>query len=628
MSVPNPVNGHEAQLDNACDLWARGLSVIPVEPRGKRPALPSWEPFQHRQPTDEELTKWFGNGKRYNVGIVCGAVSGVVAVDLDGPEAIRWADKHLPPTPMRTRTGKGEHRFYRHGGGTIRNRVRLDTGDPKVAVDVRADNGYVVGPGSVHESGTVYERLGDWTVPVDALPLFNPAWIARPTPQAASQTARAASPAPQTVLDRTDRLRQARAYLEAVPTAVEGQGGDADTYRAACKLVRGFDLSDDEAFDLLSEWNARCAPPWSERELRTKIDGARKYGDEPIGGRLHQRTSSVTPFPSKAGTVPDAAKPDTTRALVLLNDVDLLNRPAPPALVDGCLFQTGFAALIAGSGEFKTFLAVLLSVCIASGKAWLGRRIVAPGPVVYVCGEGNLTPRIRAAKTAMGLPLDEAIGVWTIPNAINLMDVAAVAQFIEAVRHLRPVLIVIDTLARCMWAGDENSAQDMGTLVAHVDLIRRETGAAVLLLHHTRKDGASERGSGALRGAADTMLQLSRVDDVAHLDCSKQKEAPPFDTVTLKLVPVPGTDSCTLRLESDVLPSTQLTTTQQRMLTALRTSFLQDGASVAEWRATLPDVSERTFYRARKTLTDMGYIAPRGQRVVWTGKEPADGSAN
>ena len=48
--------------------------------------------------------------------------------------------------------------------------------------------------------------------------------------------------------------------------------------------MRGFELSDDEALAVLNEWNWRCEPPCSERELRDKIARARRYGKEQIGG--------------------------------------------------------------------------------------------------------------------------------------------------------------------------------------------------------------------------------------------------------------------------------------------------------------------------------------------------------
>ena len=156
------------QLDDVTPLAERGLSIIPVKFRDKRPAT-RWKPFQSRHPNRAELQGWFDNGGNLNAGIVTGKISGVVVVDLDSPEAIAWADANLPPTAMATKTPRGEHRFFRHPGRPIRNKARVKTGELQLAIDIRADGGYVVAPGSVHESGAIYERAGTWP-PVDELP--------------------------------------------------------------------------------------------------------------------------------------------------------------------------------------------------------------------------------------------------------------------------------------------------------------------------------------------------------------------------------------------------------------------------------------------------------------------------
>jgi hypothetical protein len=87
-------------------------------------------------------------------------------------------------------------------------------------------------------------------------------------------------------LPATRSVERARAFLQCVDPAVTGQQGDLRTFRVCCRIVRGFDLSDDEAVRALSEWNARCEPPWSERELRQKVTNARRYGRELQGGLL------------------------------------------------------------------------------------------------------------------------------------------------------------------------------------------------------------------------------------------------------------------------------------------------------------------------------------------------------
>ncbi len=76
--------------------------------------------------------------------------------------------------------------------------------------------------------------------------------------------------------DIARRIERGRRYLGRVPGAIAGQGGHAATFRVALAMVRGFDLPEDVAYGVIAEWNQRCEPPWSERELRHKIaDAAR-----------------------------------------------------------------------------------------------------------------------------------------------------------------------------------------------------------------------------------------------------------------------------------------------------------------------------------------------------------------
>jgi hypothetical protein len=79
-------------------------------------------------------------------------------------------------------------------------------------------------------------------------------------------------------------LERARRYAARIEPAIAGQHGDLHTFRVCCRIVRGFALSDEEALVVLSEWNSRCEPPWTERELLDKIGRARRYGREAIGG--------------------------------------------------------------------------------------------------------------------------------------------------------------------------------------------------------------------------------------------------------------------------------------------------------------------------------------------------------
>jgi hypothetical protein len=76
------------------------------------------------------------------------------------------------------------------------------------------------------------------------------------------------------IADHNSVMGRAQAYLAKLPGAIAGQGGHDSTFRAACILIEGFGLSVDDAFPLLAEWNVTCQPPWTERDLRHKLESA------------------------------------------------------------------------------------------------------------------------------------------------------------------------------------------------------------------------------------------------------------------------------------------------------------------------------------------------------------------
>src|SRR5206468_3487336 len=113
-------------VDVARALVAEGRSVIPVDPRTKRPAIKKWEPFQTRPPTDDELEAWFGGGnpKRHGVGVVTGRISGLVVIDGDGGRKNghrRQGPRELkrlgvPATRWRRTPHGGVHALFEHPG--------------------------------------------------------------------------------------------------------------------------------------------------------------------------------------------------------------------------------------------------------------------------------------------------------------------------------------------------------------------------------------------------------------------------------------------------------------------------------------------------------------------------------
>lgn len=73
--------------------------------------------------------------------------------------------------------------------------------------------------------------------------------------------------------------QRARLYAQATPGAISGQGGHNSTFALTCSLVNGFSLGVDGARPILFEWNNKCDPPWSARELEHKLNQAQQAGD-------------------------------------------------------------------------------------------------------------------------------------------------------------------------------------------------------------------------------------------------------------------------------------------------------------------------------------------------------------
>jgi len=71
-------------------------------------------------------------------------------------------------------------------------------------------------------------------------------------------------------------VTKARRYVASIPGAVAGESGHNQTFTVAIKLVHGFALGETDARTILSEYNNRCSPPWTERELTHKLVSALK----------------------------------------------------------------------------------------------------------------------------------------------------------------------------------------------------------------------------------------------------------------------------------------------------------------------------------------------------------------
>lgn len=236
-----------------------------------------------------------------------------------------------------------------------------------------------------------------------------------------------------------------------------------------------------------------------------------------------------------AAVAASAPRPRTERFKFLTLE-EAESMPPPSWLIRNVLPKGAGAELYGPSGVGKSFVALDIGMSVAANRDFLGHEVVHSG-VIYCIGESaaGIGRRLKAWRAARGVSF--GIRFRLLPDSVRLLDAGDVGAFLAAVRQLdeSPGLIVVDTLARSIVGGEENSARDMGLAAEQIERIKRETGACVLVIHHTGKSGESERGSSAIRAAFDTMIELKNDGGVLTLRCEKQRDAEEFGSVAFVL---------------------------------------------------------------------------------------------
>lgn len=235
------------------------------------------------------------------------------------------------------------------------------------------------------------------------------------------------------------------------------------------------------------------------------------------------------------------------------------------------------------SGCYKSFYALDASL-----------RIAQTQPIIYVAGEGvgGLHRRVEAWCEHNKLTAGHA---YFIDQAIDIRNSTSVDRFCRLADAVNPALIIFDTLARCIPGADENSARDMGLAVHGNDTIRQRLDTTCVWIHHANRAERGERGSGAVRGAADNMIEIfPNGDGSIRVTCSKSKDEEHWMDEQLSFLPV---------LQSGVLvPTTgyaslQYSELELRILEFLALETFRDYGARAIQLVNALNIPERTLYR-------------------------------
>jgi len=334
-------------------------------------------------------------------------------------------------------------------------------------------------------------------------------------------------------------LAEARAArLDAVPEAevIESQDSDFDPedvgpgpWILQSKALFGpdrwrYDLTEDEAREVQLTLGVR----WQE----SGVDGA----------------LAVDEIRKRDGTDKKDRKEDEKIEFKFVAVGDLEFRE-PEFLVDGLIETDGLGLIFGDPGSAKSFLAVDLALCVATGADFHGREVMQ-GSVFLIAGEGHngLTRRFKAWSKERGRSLAKVPLFKSERAAFFLHEetMKAVAEAVDelAAVHGVPRMIVVDTVARNFGAGDENSTMDMNFFINAVDDLKaRYPGSVVLLVHHSgHADKTRARGAMALKGALDFEFRVEKDDKHVRVMNTKMKDAePPADLhFTLESIELSG----------------------------------------------------------------------------------------
>lgn len=163
-------------LNTALDLVEKGFHIIPLHTpqendgcscgkscgsQGKHPRISDWPNNATNNPN--QVREWWRSWPEANIGIVCGELSNLVVLDVDprhgGEDSLDELEERLGNFTQTTTIitgGGGNHFYYQYpGSGKIKN-SNSKLGD---GLDIKTDGGYIVAPGSLHQSGQTYEWL-------------------------------------------------------------------------------------------------------------------------------------------------------------------------------------------------------------------------------------------------------------------------------------------------------------------------------------------------------------------------------------------------------------------------------------------------------------------------------------
>ena len=314
-----------------------------------------------------------------------------------------------------------------------------------------------------------------------------------------------------------------------------------------------------------------------------------------------------------------------------VNDI-MENIKEPDWLVDRCLERGTVASIFGAPKSGKSFIAIAMACAVASGKDFYGFD-TKPATVLYLAGEGftGVARRIKSYEEFYSRSLKNS-PLLVSNRGSRIGDIEEFKILQETCREIEqqqkePIgMIIVDTLAR-NYGLNENSTEDMNKFIQHIDELKEEFNATIVIVHHTgHGSGARSRGSSVLPAALDYEFKVERdknSDDKAMLVNVKQtlvKDGTPIDDLFFKFNEVTlygykGVTSGVLALTQDRPKKTVLTTVRRETLEAIEAYQLEKtpNSPIDTWvkgviLAAIMDVKKPTMTTRLVDMKELGLV--------------------
>jgi len=229
------------------------------------------------------------------------------------------------------------------------------------------------------------------------------------------------------------------------------------------------------------------------------------------------------------GELAASMKPKTPR--YILRNLAYCFEPRSPLiwLVED-MIQAGSLTMFYGAGgSKKTYSALHLGICVASGKPWLGHKTIQSSVLVIDEDNGERHTADRIEEIARGLNVDKTTPIQYISlTGYKLDKKEDVSEITQLIEHTSAKFVIFDVLAMLM-EGDENSKQDTQPIFTALRKLADTRGISVLIIHHSGKTAsAGPRGSSAISGAVDLEIKItSTKSNVITFVSGKTRFIPP-----------------------------------------------------------------------------------------------------